>query len=945
MIQQQEDTGFVETILPWIVTGAALLVYLLTLNHWVNIGSLITVAKVTGWDFWSPTLQGPLLYVITLPFRWLPQEWQPVALNGLAAVCASGALGLLTYSVALLPHDRTRDQRQREHSEFSLLTIKTAWIPPVLAAVAFAFQLTCWENATAYTGESLNLLLFAYVIRCLLEYRLEQQDYWLTRAAFVFGLGMTNTWEMVGYLPALLVALAWIKGKGFLDRTFLLKMAGFGAAGLLLYLLLPLIELGSGKTPLTFWQMVKYELSTQKSLLLSFPKSRILMCGLTSLLPVVVLSIRWPSTMGDVSIIGGLVGQFAFRLVHTLFLATCVWVMFDPPFSPRALGMGLPFLTLYYLTALSIGYFSGYFLLVFGTENERTRRRQATATRWLYRLLSGLVWAALPLVPAALCLRNYPVLQANNGTLLRHLGTNLAESLPSHDAIVLSDDPFCLMLTEAVQSRNPSGAHHVYVDTRSLKYHVYQRTLARHYPQRWPDFLKTEMVPEPIDSPTLTLWLLALSRTNEIYYLHPSFGFYFESLYPKSRALAFQLLPYPSNVIKPPAMTAPEVASNQTYRLQVKTDLDALLKNAPKNRKDVSLSDVDYVTGFYSRTADAWGVQLQRDGYKAEAGPWFDMARELNTENVAALINLKARRPPGVKAGQENDEVIPDLLRRYGAWDVVLRENGPLDEAKACTALGQVFAHDHIRQAAQEFLRVRELDPGYFDARLWLIDLYLRGQWPERALEEVQQARIRPATQPLSSTNLVELVRLEAWCQYALTNTSGALQILENAEQQFPKEPTLPKTRYDILLLQKRFDDALVALNRQLQLDAGNTAAQLNKSALLIQLKQSDQALPILDQLLQRQPKNEPARMNRALANLQAGKLDAAEADYKALLEIQPNSFFAYYGLGDVADRRKDAAAAAKYFRLFLQYVSPDNDEIPRVKERLKALESRKSGG
>ncbi len=37
--------------------------------------------------------------------------------------------------------------------------------------------------------------------------------------------------------------------------------------------------------------------------------------------------------------------------------------MFDPPFSPREKGFGLTF---YYLIALSVGYYSGYFLLVFG---------------------------------------------------------------------------------------------------------------------------------------------------------------------------------------------------------------------------------------------------------------------------------------------------------------------------------------------------------------------------------------------------------------------------------------------------------------------------------------------------------------------------------------------------------------------------------------------------
>ena len=48
----------------------------------------------------------------------------PVALNLFSAVCAALTLGLLARSVAILPHDRTDAQREREHSDFSFLTIR-----------------------------------------------------------------------------------------------------------------------------------------------------------------------------------------------------------------------------------------------------------------------------------------------------------------------------------------------------------------------------------------------------------------------------------------------------------------------------------------------------------------------------------------------------------------------------------------------------------------------------------------------------------------------------------------------------------------------------------------------------------------------------------------------------------------------------------------------------
>src|SRR5438552_15362779 len=162
----------VPSLLPWVVAAGALVLYLLTLNHWVSLSSLPLVAKVAGWD-WVLPHQAPLFFLLTYPFRWLPGTWQPFLLNAFSAVCAALSLALLARSVMLLPHDRTHEQRQRERSEFSLLSIRGAWMPPLLAVLVCGLELTFWEHATVVTGEMLDLLLFAYLVRGLLEYRID----------------------------------------------------------------------------------------------------------------------------------------------------------------------------------------------------------------------------------------------------------------------------------------------------------------------------------------------------------------------------------------------------------------------------------------------------------------------------------------------------------------------------------------------------------------------------------------------------------------------------------------------------------------------------------------------------------------------------------------------------------------------------------------------------
>src|SRR5262245_253504 len=95
---------FVFQRLPWLVGGGGLLVYFLTLNHWISLQSLGMMARVSGW-LWEPQVGRPLTVAVFFPFRALPESWIPVALNLFTVICAGLALVLLVRSVALLRHD------------------------------------------------------------------------------------------------------------------------------------------------------------------------------------------------------------------------------------------------------------------------------------------------------------------------------------------------------------------------------------------------------------------------------------------------------------------------------------------------------------------------------------------------------------------------------------------------------------------------------------------------------------------------------------------------------------------------------------------------------------------------------------------------------------------------------------------------------------------------
>src|SRR3954465_13103283 len=86
------------SVLPWLVGIGGMLLYLLTLNPWISLNSLGTVARTAGWT-WQPEQTRPLTWIFLLPFRCLPETWIPLSLNFAGVVCAALVLVLLARSV------------------------------------------------------------------------------------------------------------------------------------------------------------------------------------------------------------------------------------------------------------------------------------------------------------------------------------------------------------------------------------------------------------------------------------------------------------------------------------------------------------------------------------------------------------------------------------------------------------------------------------------------------------------------------------------------------------------------------------------------------------------------------------------------------------------------------------------------------------------------------
>jgi tetratricopeptide (TPR) repeat protein len=966
------ERKFNSILLPWVVAAGALAVYLVTLNQWVSLGGLLQVAKFSGWT-WQPELNGPAHWLVTYPLRWLPVQTIPLALNLFSAVCAALCLALLVRSVILLPHDRTQEQREKVLGESALLSIPTAWLPPVLAALVCGLQLTFWESATAasnqfYTGgsnEMFDLLLFAYVVRCLLEFRVDQRESWLIRAAFVYGAAMTNNWAMIGFIPLFLVSLVWLKGLSFFNLRFLVRLAMTGLAALLLYLLLPMVQSLSDTAFTPFWAALKANLGGQRTVLLllwKFARQNILLLGLTSLVPIFIISIRWASYFGDTSRLGVALARIMFHVVHALFLVACIWVALDPPVSPRNKGLGVPFLTFYYLGALSIGYFSGCFLLVFGVRTDRSRRTPAYVLM-INRMVTGAVWLLLLLAPAALVYRNLPQVRITNGPMLNQFAALLAQGLPPRGGVIMSDDARRTFLLQAWAAQRGKLKDYLFVDSSggpggALRYPDYHRYLKRRYRQGWPVEVPKDYN-QPVDEWFLVKLAFRLAATNEVYYLHPSFGYYFEFFYQEPHGLVYQLKPYPTNTLLAPAPPRDLIAENNAFwsgpaERALKPLLATIAQSSPGREtgsierflEQAHLSNepnhsATVLAGFYSRALNYWGVELQKIGQLTNAAAVFDRALELNPDNIVARVNLECNK--NLQAGHEStvqvSRSVEDEFGKYRTWDQVIGENGPFDEPNFSFEQGRTFVRNNLQhQAAQQFDRVKTLVPRNLLARMWLAQLYVVNHLPSQALQLVNEIRAHPALFPVPSTNRTEMLFVEACAHLANDDLKGAEAAVKSAMEKYPGDDGLLAAATQVYMNFQCFSNALATIEQQLRISETNVMALINKGYVCLQLGAYEQAIPPLTRVLDLDTNQHSALLNRAIANFRCGKLEDSQRDYEALQKTFPEATQIYYGLGEIARLKRDTNSAIRNYQLYLATAQTNTAEAKIVSERLKQL-------
>ncbi|MCC6231344.1 MAG: tetratricopeptide repeat protein, partial [Verrucomicrobiales bacterium] len=798
-----------------------------------------------------------------------------------------------------------------------------------------AFQLTFWEHATAMTGEMVSLLVFASCVYCFLRFRVMQEDRYLALLSFLFGAGISNDWGLIAFCPLFIVAILWAKGLTFFEAKFLIRTTLAGLAGLLFYFLQPIVLKATGQADGSILELARTGFAYQRQLLLNFPRWAVGFAGVASVLPVVFMGIRWPTTFSDMSAAGAALTNAMFRLIHVAFLAVCGWVMFDPPFSPRALGFGSPFLHFYFLTALSLGYASGYMILVFGEEPERKIKRTSEGMAALGRLVSVLAAVSVLAGGAGLAWYNLPAIRGQNGDLVREMALTLVPPAGS-PAVVVSDEGVLLLLSQGVTREAGVQPPPIPLHTQLIRHHVYQRHHEAAYGKRWPA-LVLEQLSEPLGEDAVLQQVSRLGLTHRLFYLHPSFGYYFELYHqvPENGVHAFFAQATNSYVRFEMSPAAFEATHAMWQGVRQRWVDDPVLERLRAHRT----LDAGRVATHYSRSLNAWGVELQRRGQLEEAAGFFEAALRLSPENLAATINQRFNA--GLRTGRSEPVVLDDQLNdRLGQFRDIpsfLLVCGPVDEPGFCFNLGRTFVQGGLyRQAAQQFARAGQLNPKVTDHRFWLASATLSAGLYDLASQQI--AGIRSEVKDLTPAQECDLQGMESWALFRRGDFAAAERGLLEVGRRFPDRIEPVQVLNDIYVQANRTNQALATIEQLVRRLPNDPRPLITKSAIQMQLGNVTEAIDTLSIVLTNQPGYFPALVNRALALTQAKRFDEAERDYLKLLDIAPGVHQVFFHLGEIDVQRGKPDSARRHYQNFLERVPPGSAEARTAQQRLDAI-------
>jgi tetratricopeptide (TPR) repeat protein len=459
-----------------------------------------------------------------------------------------------------------------------------------------------------------------------------------------------------------------------------------------------------------------------------------------------------------------------------------------------------------------------------------------------------------------------------------------------------------------------------------------------------------------IDPFAIAAALRSLSTSNALYYLHPSFEYVFEVFYPERNGLVSELKRFDTNTIYTPRLTAQQLKVNEDFWKAQEGFIGRVESLAPKK-----LSDSAYVAGHLSRAVNSFGVDLQKANKLAEAGKNFDLAADLNTNNLPAIMNLEFNQTlSGKKPRDSKQRSSQDMFGQYRSWEQILSENGPFDVPEYLFAEGNQFLQQYlVRQACDQFKRCSELTPTNATPKLSLASALIRGQWLDEAHRVVTE--LEAATNITTRAQKLDLISMEAAIYFGRHETNRAVEKLSAAMEQYPKELTFYESLGELYRTSGQWDKALELLNREvsmmptnvalrmqradvalnagetnavmadldavLKIDPANTDAALFQVFMAIQRKDYAKGLKLADAILDRNDRNAQALIYKGIIHMETKDDEKAIDDFTKALKIEPDSVAAIRNRAIVNLRAGHLKAAKEDYEV-LQRAYPKSHQV-----------------
>jgi tetratricopeptide (TPR) repeat protein len=253
----------------------------------------------------------------------------------------------------------------------------------------------------------------------------------------------------------------------------------------------------------------------------------------------------------------------------------------------------------------------------------------------------------------------------------------------------------------------------------------------------------------------------------------------------------------------------------------------------------------------------------------------------------------------------------------------------------------RVFASSRpflYRQSLHLARRVTEIDPHNLIAHAWLADLLTVLGHPEESLNTLQQIRRDGPAFGLNATNELDLLRIEATAHFR----SGAKEKGKNALDTALRSPAVRsvfRSNAAQLFLQNGMaSDAVPLLKKNSEEDSTDIASLSNLGFAYMNLEKHELARDAFTKALELDPKSAIPRINRAITQLRLKNYDAAYEDYQVALLDFPNAYQVRFGLGEIAEVKKDTATAISHYEACLKAAQPGTPDFLLVSNRLATL-------